>query len=179
MTNSLQYPFLGCWNWGPYVDPDQQRERNLYISFRPKTKANPKRASMPRTQSATILALSWQCQQWCHTNDFVKNKKRCRSCRAWRDGDGIAPLSMRAHGNMCNKAGGVDNVGSDAAGSVSLSFCSCENDSPNKASPCKVGTSQEKSGEERKSPSQGNNDVAIQNADDGGRTVIPILTGEK
>jgi hypothetical protein len=85
--------------------------------------------------------------------------KRCCSCQAWRDG--IAPLSARAHGDVCNKAGGVGNVGGNNAGSIGLSFCSSNNNSPNKASPRKVGTSQEKSGEKRKSPSRGNGDVAI------------------
>ncbi len=107
---------------------------------------------MPRTRSATILALSWQCQ-WCsHSNNSFKNKKHCCSCLAWRDR--IAPLSTRMHGNMFNKAGGIDDVG--------LLVCSSKNGSPNKASPCKVERRPEKSGERRKSPSQGNGSVAIQ-----------------
>ncbi len=57
------------------------------------------------------------------------------------------------HGDLCNKAGGVGNIGGNATGSVGLLFCSSKVGSPNKASPCKVGTSQEKSGEKRKSPS--------------------------
>jgi hypothetical protein len=53
---------------------------------------------------------------------------------------------------MCIKASGVGNGGGNATGgirSISLSFCSSKNDSPNKASPCKVGTSQEKIGENK------------------------------
>jgi hypothetical protein len=59
---------------------------------------------------------------------------------------------------------GFGNIGGEAAGGVDLFFCSSKNNSPNKASPCKFGTSQEKSGEKRKSPSQGNGDVVIPNA---------------
>jgi hypothetical protein len=92
--------------------------------------------------------------------------------------DVIAPLSMQAHGDVSNKGGGIGNVGGDATGGVGLSFCSRENDSPNKTSPCKVKTSQEKSREKRKSPSRGNNDIAIQNAKDVGRTIIAIPTGK-
>jgi hypothetical protein len=83
---------------------------------------------------------------------------------------------------VCRKAGSVGNVGGNAAGSVGhvgLSFCSSKNGSPNKASPGKVKMSQEKIGEKRKSPSQGNGDVAIQNANNGGQTIIVIPTGEK
>ncbi len=65
------------------------------------------------------------------------------------------------HGEVCRKACGIGNIGGDAAGGIGLLFCSSENNSPNKASPCKVGMSQEKSGEKRKSPSQGKGDVAI------------------
>jgi hypothetical protein len=25
--------FLGCWNWGPYVDPDQQGDTELEFLF--------------------------------------------------------------------------------------------------------------------------------------------------
>jgi hypothetical protein len=62
------------------------------------------------------------------------------------------------------KVSGLGNVGGNAAGGVGctgLLFCSSKNDSPNKASPHKVGTSPEKGGEKRKSPSQGNSGVAI------------------
>ncbi len=110
--------------------------------------------TMPRTRSATILALSWQ-GKWCsHTNNTTKNKKRCFSCQAWRNG--IAPLSMQVDGDVCNKASGVGNVGGNAAGGVrrvGLVFCSSKNDSTNEASPCKVKMSPEKNGENRKSPS--------------------------
>jgi hypothetical protein len=71
---------------------------------------------------------------------------------------------MHAHGGVFNKAGGIGNVGSIAAagiGRIGLLFCSGKNNSPNKASPCKVRMSPEKSGEKRKSPSQGNGGVAI------------------
>ncbi len=54
---------------------------------------------------------------------------------------------------MCSESDGVVNVGGDAACSVGLSFCSSKSNSPNKASSCKVETSQEKSGEKRKTPS--------------------------
>jgi hypothetical protein len=134
----------------------------MEIFLWPKTKANPKCASMPRTQSATILALSWQCQRCSHTNDSAKNKKHCFSCQAWRDE--IAPLSTWAHGNVCNKAGGIGKVGSNGTCGIMrvvLLFCSSKNDSPNNASPHKVGTSPEKCGNKRKSPSWGNGGIAI------------------
>jgi hypothetical protein len=158
---------------------DKELCHQIEICHRPKTKANPKCASMLRTQSATVLASAWQCQRCSHANDSAKtkNKKRCCSYQAWRDR--IALLSAQAHGGVCNKAGGVGNVGSDTDGSVGFSFCSSENDSPNKASPCKVGTSQEKNGEKRKSPSRGNGDVAIRNTNDRRQTNIAIPTGKK
>ncbi len=119
---------------------------------------------MLRTRSATVLALSWQCQRYSHTNNSAKNKKHCCSCRAW--GDRIAPLSAPAHGNMCNKAGGIGNIGCNTAGSigrVGLSFCSSKNNSPNKVSPRKVGTcpDTDKSGKKRNSPSLCNGSVAM------------------
>ena len=47
---------------------------------------------MPSTlRSAFALAALWQCQRCDCTNDSARNKRRCISCRAWRDG--IAPLS--------------------------------------------------------------------------------------
>jgi hypothetical protein len=57
---------------------------------------------------------------------------------------------MQAHGDVCNIAGGIGNVGGNAGsgiGRVGLSFCTSKNDSSNKESPCKVGTSPEKSGD--------------------------------
>ncbi len=43
--------------------------------------------SMPRTlRLVSPLAASWQCQRCDRTNDSAKNKRRCSSCRAWRDG---------------------------------------------------------------------------------------------
>jgi hypothetical protein len=56
------------------------------------------------------------------------------------------------------------NIGGNPVGSVRhfcLLFCSRKNNSPHKELPCKVGTSPEKSGGMRKSPSQGNGGVAI------------------
>ena len=42
---------------------------------------------MPSTlRSASALPALWQCQRCDRTNDFTKNKRRCFSCRAWRDG---------------------------------------------------------------------------------------------
>jgi hypothetical protein len=66
---------------------------------------------------------------------------------------------------MFSKAGGVGDIGGDAAGDVGdvgLLFCSSENDSPNKASPHKVRTRPKKSEEKRKSPSRGKGGVVIQ-----------------
>jgi hypothetical protein len=114
---------------------------------------------MPTTRSATS-SLSWKCQRCNHANNSTKNKKRCSSCRGWRDK--ITPLSACARCNVLNKAG-VD-VSGNAPGSVDIFEGFRENDSPNtnNASCCKAGmtSSQERSGEKRKSHSQGNNGVA-------------------
>ncbi len=65
---------------------------------------------------ASALATSWQCQRCDCINNSAKNKRRCFSCRAWRDG--IAPLS----------AAGIAIA--DARGGGGTSFCSNENDAP-------------------------------------------------
>ena len=49
-------------------------------------------------RSAALLALSWPCHQCSHSNDSSRNKKRCSSCRAWRDG--LAPLSAKGSGTL-------------------------------------------------------------------------------
>ena len=96
---------------------------------------------MPRTlRSASVLAASWQCQRCGCTNNTAKNKRRCFSCRAWRDGK--APLS----------AAGIAIA--DAHGGGGASFCPDENDASNIESPHKVG-SPKKRGVKRKSPSRG------------------------
>ncbi len=89
---------------------------------------------------ASALAASWQCQRCNCINDSTKNKRRCFSCRAWRDR--IAPLS----------AAGIAIADAHRGGSTS--FCSNKNDALNNASPCKVG-SPKKRGAKRKSPSRG------------------------
>ena len=88
----------------------------------------------------TILAASWDCRKCGCINDSAKNKRRCFSCRAWRDGK--APLSAASIAIADVHRGG------------GASFCSDENDAPNNASPRKVG-SPKKRGEKRKSPSRG------------------------
>jgi hypothetical protein len=82
---------------------------------------------MPSTlRSLSTLVASWQCQRCNCTNDSAKSKRRCVSCRAWRDG--IAPSS----------AVGITNA--DAHGGGGTSFCFSKNDAPNNASPIKVGS---------------------------------------
>ena len=49
---------------------------------------------MSTLRSDTLLASSWPCHQCSHSNDSSRNKKRCSSCQAWRDG--LAPLSAKA-----------------------------------------------------------------------------------
>jgi len=97
-------------------------------------------------RSSSALVASWQCQRCDRTNDSAKNKRRCVSCRAWRDG--IAPSS----------AAGITI--DDAHGGGGAAFCSSENDAPNNASPRKVG-SPKKRGEKRKSPSRGLGGMAL------------------
>jgi hypothetical protein len=65
-------------------------------------------------RSASALPASWQCQRCDCINDSAKNKRRCFSCRAWRDG--IAPSS----------AAGIAIA--NAHGGGGTSFCSNEND---------------------------------------------------
>jgi hypothetical protein len=81
-----------------------------------------------------------------------------------RGGGRIAPLSACARSNVLNKTG-VD-VSGDAPGGIDSFEGFGENDSPNtnNVSCCKVGTksSQERSGEKRKSPSQDNDGIARQ-----------------
>jgi hypothetical protein len=77
-------------------------------------------------RSASALAASQQCQRCNCINNSAKNKRHCFSCRAWRDG--IAPSS----------AIGIAITNAHRGGGTS--FCSNENDAPNNASPCKVGS---------------------------------------
>ena len=95
---------------------------------------------------ASALAASWQCQRCDRTNNYAKNKRRCFSCRAWRDG--IAPLSAVGITIANARGGGV------------ASFCSSKNNVPNNASPRKV-RSPKKRGGKRKSPSRGLGRMAL------------------
>ena len=72
-------------------------------------------------RSASALTALWQCRRSNCTNDSAKNKRRCSSCRAWRDK--IAPSS----------ADGITIA--NAHGGGGASFCSSENDAPNNVSP--------------------------------------------
>ncbi len=94
-------------------------------------------------RSATTLAALWQCQGCSHTNNSAKNKRRCFSYRAWRDG--IVPLSM--WNDAFNEAAPTVVV----TGCGTSSFCSNENNAPNNSPPGKVG-SPTKSGEKRQFP---------------------------
>ncbi len=78
--------------------------------------------------------------------------KPCCTCRAWRTG--IAPLSTRVHGIVCNIAGGIGNNGCNATSGircVGLLFCSSKNNSSYKVFLPDVG-SRKKSVLKRKSP---------------------------
>ena len=79
-----------------------------------------------------------------------RSKRRCSSCRAWRDG--LAPLSAKGGGTSTSGAASSDVglVDDDAT-------CHDENDPPNNASP-RRDRSQTKNrgrGTKRKSPSRG------------------------
>ena len=77
---------------------------------------------MPSTlRLVSALAVLWQCQRCDRTNDSAKNKRRCSSCRAWRDG--IAPSS----------AAGITIA--DAHGGGGATFCSSKSDAQNNVSP--------------------------------------------
>ena len=104
---------------------------------------------MPLLRSATLLASSWPCQRCSHSNDSSRNKKRCSSCRAWRDG--LAPLSAKGGGTSTSGAAAslsdAGLVGDDAT-------CHDENGPPNNASP-RRDRCPTKRGEKRKSPFRG------------------------
>ena len=104
---------------------------------------------MPLLQSTTLLASPWPCHQCSHSNDLSRNKKRCSSCWAWRDG--LAPLSAKGSGTLTPGAA-ASNVGlvdDDAT-------CHDKNGPPNNASPCRDGSpTKSRGGTKRKSPSRG------------------------
>ena len=97
------------------------------------------------TTPSTTGASAWKCHRCNHANDTVRNKKRCSSCRSWKDG--IAPLSASARCVVLDNKAGID-IFEDAR----------ENDSPNtkNASFRMVGTTSghERTGERRESPLQ-------------------------
>jgi hypothetical protein len=112
---------------------------------------------MPTLRSATLLALSWLCHQCSHSNDSIKNKKRCSLCQAWRDG--LAPLSAKG-GTSTSRAAASDVGLVDAASDVGLvdddASCHDKNGLPNNASPRRGGSpTKSRGGTKRKSPSQG------------------------
>ena len=99
------------------------------------------------------LASSWLCNRCTHSNGSSRNKKRCFSCQAWRNG--LAPLSAKGGGTSA-KGGGTSTSGG-AASDVGLvsddTTCHDENGPPNNASPRRDRSP--KRGEKRKSPSRG------------------------
>ena len=105
---------------------------------------SPSLNEMPLLRSA----LSWPCHRCSHSNDSNRNKKRCSSCQAWRDG--LAPLSAKGGGSTSTSGAAASDVGlvdDDAT-------CHDENGPPNYASPHRGG-SPTKRGEKRKPPSRG------------------------
>ena len=110
---------------------------------------------MPITQSTTG-ASAWKCHRCNHANDTVRNKKRCSSCRSWKDG--IAPLSASARGVVLDNKAGVE-LRDDVSAGIDIFEDARENDSPNNtknASFRMVGTTSghERTGERRESPLQ-------------------------
>jgi hypothetical protein len=100
---------------------------------------------MSLLRSATLLASSWSCHRCSHLNDSSRNKKRCSSCQAWRDG--LAPLSAKG-GTLTSGAASsnVGLVGDDAT-------CQDENGPLNNASPRRDGSpTKSRGGTKRKSP---------------------------
>jgi hypothetical protein len=85
-------------------------------------------SKMPLLQSATLIASSWPCHQCSHSNDSRRNKKRCSSCQAWRDG--LAPLRAKGGGTSTSGAGASDVglINNDTT-------CHDENGPPNNVSP--------------------------------------------
>jgi hypothetical protein len=59
---------------------------------------------MPMLRSAALPAAMWQCQRCGHTQNAYNNKRRCFSCRAWRDR--IAPLTFFSIAIANKEAGG-------------------------------------------------------------------------
>jgi hypothetical protein len=112
----------------------------------PPISLSPSLNKMPTLRSDALLASSWLCHQCGHSNDSSKNKKRCSSCRAWRDG--LAPLSAK---------GGTSGAAASDVGLVDDATCHDENGPPNNASPRRDDGSPTKSrgGTKRKSPSRG------------------------
>jgi hypothetical protein len=112
---------------------------------------------MPTLRSATLLASPWLCHGCSHSNDSIKNKKCCASCRAWRDG--LAPLSAKGGTSTSRAAAsnvGLVNAASDIGLIVDDASCHNENGPPNNPSPCRGGSpTKSRGGTKRKSPSQG------------------------
>ena len=98
---------------------------------------SPSLNKMPTLRSATLLASSWPCHRCSHSNDSSRNKKRCSSCRAWRDG--LAPLSAKGGGTSTSgaAASGAGLVDNDAS-------CRDENGPPNNLSNEEQGRDEEK-----------------------------------
>ena len=100
------------------------------------------------------LASSWLCNRCTHSNGSSRNKKRCFSCQAWRNG--LAPLSAKGGGTSAK--GGSTSTSGAAASDVGLVSDDAtfhdENGPPNNASP-RRDRSPRKRGEKRKSPSRG------------------------
>ena len=107
---------------------------------------------MPLLRSATLLASSWPCHRCSHWNDSNRNKKRCSSCRAWRDG--LAPLSAKGDGTSTS---GAAASASDVGLVDDNTTCQHdENGPPNNASPRRDGSpTKSRGGTKRKSPSRG------------------------
>ena len=82
---------------------------------------------MPITQSTTG-ASAWKCHRCNHANDTVRNKKRCSSCRSWKDG--IALLSASARGVVLDNKAGVE-LRDDVSAGIDIFEDARENDSPN------------------------------------------------
>jgi len=96
------------------------------------------------TTRSTTGASAWKCHRCNHANDTIRNKKRCSSCRSWKDG--IAPLSASARCVVLDNKAGAE-LRDDVSAGIDIFEDARENDSPN-------NKNHERTGERRESPLQ-------------------------
>jgi hypothetical protein len=106
---------------------------DLLLNFHAEPATTQSLPQLNAASAATLLALSWPCHRCSHWNDSSRNKKRCSSCQALRDG--LAPLSAK---------GGTSTLGAAASSDAGLvgddATCHNKNGLPNNVSPCRDGS---------------------------------------